>query len=286
MPSRPLYWTDLGLSPIALQFGPIAIRWYAISYLAMILIGWWYLRILVRQRDAPMTAEQVDDLVPAVALGVILGGRLGYTIFYRPDMWRHPLDVLKLWEGGMSFHGGLIGLLIALALFARRHRIDPIRLCDYVACATPFGLILVRLANFVNGELWGRPTGRPWGMVFPGAGDTLPRHPSQLYEAGLEGGVMLVVLGVLFWRSDARRRPGLLLGIGLLLYGLARFSLEWVRQPDRGLEHLWWGLTMGQTLSVPILAGGAYMTWRSAVAARHGSARFWRASADFGTTRP
>jgi phosphatidylglycerol:prolipoprotein diacylglycerol transferase len=197
-----------------------------------------------------------------------------------------PLDVLKLWEGGMSFHGGLIGLLIALALFARRHRIDPIRLCDYVACATPFGLILVRLANFVNGELWGRPTGRPWGMVFPGAGDTLPRHPSQLYEAGLEGGVMLVVLGVLFWRSDARRRPGLLLGIGLLLYGLARFSLEWVRQPDRGLEHLWWGLTMGQTLSVPILAGGAYMTWRSAVAARHGSARFWRASADFGTTRP
>ncbi|RZM15735.1 MAG: hypothetical protein EOP67_63560, partial [Sphingomonas sp.] len=126
----------------------------------------------------------------------------------------------------------------------------------------------------------------PWGMVFPGAGDTLPRHPSQLYEAGLEGGVMLVVLGVLFWRSDARRRPGLLLGIGLLLYGLARFSLEWVRQPDRGLEHLWWGLTMGQTLSVPILAGGAYMTWRSAVAARHGSARFWRASADFGTTRP
>ncbi len=286
MASRPLYWTDLGLSPIALQFGPIAIRWYAISYLAMILLGWWYLRILVRQRDAPMTAEQVDDLVPAVALGVILGGRLGYTIFYRPDMWRHPLDVLKLWEGGMSFHGGLIGLLIALALFARRHRIDLIRLCDYVACATPFGLILVRLANFVNGELWGRPTGRPWGMVFPGAGDTLPRHPSQLYEAGLEGGVMLVVLGVLFWRSDARRRPGLLLGIGLLLYGLARFSLEWVRQPDRGLEHLWWGLTMGQTLSVPILAGGAYMTWRSAVAARHGSARFWRASADFGTTRP
>lgn len=286
MPSRPLYWTDLGLSPIALHLAPIAIRWYAISYLAMILLGWWYLRILVRQRDAPMTAEQVDDLVPAVALGVILGGRLGYAIFYRPDMWRHPLDVLKLWEGGMSFHGGLIGLLMALALFARRHRIDLIRLCDYVACATPFGLILVRLANFVNGELWGRPTGRPWGMVFPGAGDTLPRHPSQLYEAGLEGGVMLVVLGVLFWRSDARRRPGLLLGIGLLLYGLARFSLEWVRQPDRGLEHLWWGLTMGQTLSVPILAGGAYMTWRSAVAARHGSARFWRASADFGTTRP
>lgn len=266
---RPLHWTDLGLSPIALQLGPLAIHWYALSYLAMILLGWWYLRLLVRQPDAPMTADQVDDLVPMVTLGVILGGRLGYTLVYRPEIWRHPIDVLKLWEGGMSLHGGFVGVLIALALFARRHRIDLLRLCDYVACATPFGLILVRIANFVNGELWGRPTDRPWGMVFPGAGDGLPRHPSQLYEAGLEGGVMLVVLAVLFWRTGARCRPGLLLGTGLLIYGLARFSLEWFRQPDRGLEHLWWGLTMGQTLSAPLLVAGVYLLLRTIPTAMH-----------------
>jgi phosphatidylglycerol:prolipoprotein diacylglycerol transferase len=246
MPTRPLHWADLGLSPVALQLGPIAIHWYAISYIVMILLGWWYLRALVGREGAPLTADEVDDLVPAITSGVILGGRLGYTIFYRPDMWSRPLDVLKLWEGGMSFHGGLVGVLVVLALFARRHRVDLLRLCDYVACATPFGLVLVRIANFVNGELWGRPTDLPWGMVFPGAGDALPRHPSQLYEAALEGGVMLVVLGYLFWRSDARRRPGLLVGTGLLIYGLARFSLERLRQPNRGLEHLSWGLTMAR----------------------------------------
>jgi phosphatidylglycerol---prolipoprotein diacylglyceryl transferase len=259
-----LHWTDLGLSPVAFHAGPFPVRWYALSYVAMILLGWWYLRLLVRQPGSPLNRQQVDDLVPSITLGVIAGGRLGYSFFYQPQMWRHPLDVLKVWEGGMSFHGGLIGVMVALVLFARHRRLDLLRVCDYVACATPFGLILVRLANFTNGELWGRPTSVPWGMTFPGAGDDLARHPSQLYEAGLEGGVMLVALWLLFWRTDARHRPGLLLGVGLLIYGLARFSLEFVRQPDRGLEHLTWGLTMGQTLSVPILMGGAYFAWRAA----------------------
>lgn len=222
----------------------------------MLLLGWWYLRRLVARRGSPMSREHVDELVSWVTIGVIAGGRLGYVSFYQPRMWLHPVDVLKVWEGGMSLHGGLIGVLVALWLFARRYRLNLLRVCDYVACATPFGLVLVRIANFINGELWGRPTRLPWGMVFPGAGDDLPRHPSQLYEAALEGLLMMAVLAFLFWRTDARYRPGRLLGTGLLIYGLARFSLELVRQPDRGLEHLAWGLTMGQTLSVPVVLAG------------------------------
>lgn len=251
-------WTDLGLSPIAFHLGSFPVRWYALSYIAMLLLGWWYLRRLLREPGAPMQERHVDDLLVYVTVGVIAGGRLGYCLFYRPEIWANPLDVLRLWEGGMSFHGGLIGVLVALWLFARRFRLPALRVYDYVACATPFGLILVRIANFVNGELWGRPTHLPWGMAFPAAGDDLPRHPSQLYEAGFEGVGMLLLLGFLFWRTDARYRPGRLLGAGLLLYGAARFLLEFVRQPDRGLEHLAWGLTMGQTLSVPIVAGGIY----------------------------
>ena len=163
----------------------------------------------------------------------------------------------------MSFHGGLIGLLVALALFTRRHRLSFLSVCDYVACATPFGLVLVRIANFVNGELWGRPSNLPWAVVFPGTQHNIPRHPSQLYEALLEGVLMMALLGYLFWRTDARRRPGRLLGAGLILYGCARFALEFVRQPDAGLEHLAWGLTMGQTLSLPMILAGLWLTVRS-----------------------
>jgi phosphatidylglycerol:prolipoprotein diacylglycerol transferase len=258
----PWRWQDLGLSPVAFHLGPLDIRWYALSYLAMFSLGWWYLRRLVAQPGAPMTRAHVDDLAFYLMIGVIAGGRLGYTLFYKPEIWGDPLQVLKLWEGGMSFHGGLIGVLVALGLFTWKHGLNMVRVCDYVACATPFGLVLVRLANFVNGELWGRPTTLPWGMVFPGAGDDLPRHPSQLYEAGLEGLVMGIVLFWLFWSTNARNRPGRLLGTGLLIYGAARFLLELVRQPDKGLEHLWWGLTMGQTLTLPIIAAGLYFAFR------------------------
>lgn len=258
----PWRWQDLGLSSVAFHLGPFDIRWYALSYLAMIGLGWWYLRRLVAEPGAPMTRQHVDDLVFYLTIGVIAGGRIGYSLFYKPDLWGNPLEVLKLWEGGMSFHGGLIGVLIALGVFTWKHGLNMVRVCDYVACATPFGLVLVRLANFVNGELWGRPTSLAWGMVFPGAGDDLPRHPSQLYEAGLEGLVMGIVLFWLFWFTNARNRPGRLLGTGLLIYGTARFLLELVRQPDKGLEHLWWGLTMGQTLSLPIVAAGVYFAFR------------------------
>ena len=162
----------------------------------------------------------------------------------------------------MSFHGGLIGVIVAIWLFCRVQRFETLRVCDYVACTTPFGLILVRLANFANGELWGRPTDLPWGMIFPGAGDNVARHPSQLYEAVLEGLLMMAVLVYLFWRTDARLRPGRLLGTGLVIYGAARFLIEFVRQPDAGLEHLPWGLTMGQMLSAPMLVAGLYFLVR------------------------
>ena len=256
-------YDQLHLSPVALNLGYVQLRWYALSYIAMIALGWAYLAKLLARPGAPMSRRHLDDLVFYVTLGVIVGGRLGFTLFYQPEMWLHPLDVLKVWQGGMSLHGGFLGVILALWLFARRHGLSMLRVCDYVACATPFGLILVRVANFVNGELWGRPSTLPWAVIFPGTGDGVPRHPSQLYEALLEGVVSLVVLGWMFWRTDARLRPGRLLGTGLLIYGTARFVLEFVRQPDAGLEHLWWGLTMGQTLSAPMIAIGLWLLVRS-----------------------
>jgi phosphatidylglycerol---prolipoprotein diacylglyceryl transferase len=258
-----IHFDQLGLSPIAFQIGGFQLRWYALSYLAMILIGWWFLLRLIRKPGAPMTGPQVDSLIVYGTIGVVAGGRLGYCIFYKPEIWATPLEVLKAWNGGMSFHGGFIGLVLALWLFSWRHKLSLLRVCDYVGCAAPFGLVLVRLANFVNGELWGRPTDLPWGIVFPGAGDTLPRHPSQLYEALLEGVVMAIVLWIMFFRTDARYRPGRLTGAGLAIYGAARFLVEFVRQPDAGLEHLPWGLTMGQTLSLPMLIAGLWLLWAS-----------------------
>ena len=252
-------WAQLHLSPVALDLGFVQLRWYALSYMAMLLIGWWFVLKLVKKPGAPMTGAQVDALVVWITVGVIAGGRLGWCLFYNPGIWATPLEVLKIWQGGMSFHGGFIGVIVALWLFCRRHRLSLLRVGDYVACAAPFGLFLVRLANFANGELWGRPTDLPWGMIFPGAHDNVPRHPSQLYEAMLEGLVMASVLWLLFFRTDARYRPGRLMGVGLILYGSARFLLEFVRQPDAGLEHLPWGLTMGQTLSAPMLIAGIYL---------------------------
>lgn len=256
-------YDQLPLSPVAWDFGLLQLRWYALSYIAMIALGWWYLRKMLRRSGAPMAERHVDDLVFYLTLGIILGGRLGYCLFYRPEIWRDPLDVLKLWQGGMSLHGGFLGVIVSLIVFTRRHCLSLLRVCDYVGCATPFGLVLVRIANFVNGELWGRPSSLPWAVIFPGTQDRIPRHPSQLYEAALEGGVTMIVLAYLFWRTDARLRPGRLLGTGLILYGTARFLLEFVRQPDAGLDHLWWGLTMGQTLSVPMIVAGIWFLGRS-----------------------
>jgi phosphatidylglycerol:prolipoprotein diacylglycerol transferase len=252
-------WSDLHLSPIALDLGFFKLRWYSIAYISGILVGWWYLLKLLAQAGAPMARRHADDLIFFATLGIILGGRIGYILFYKPEMIATPFEMLKLWEGGMSLHGGFLGVILALLYFTHKHKLNMMRVCDYVACVTPFGLFFGRLANFVNGELWGRPTTLPWGIIFPGTGDGIPRHPSQLYEAGLEGIVLFAILNLMFWKTDARYQPGKLVGTGLIGYGLARTLLEIVRQPDAGLEHLSWGLTMGQTLSIPMILVGIYL---------------------------
>ena len=257
--SSAIRFTDLGLSPIALSLGPLAIRWYSLGYIAGIMIGWWYLTKLIAQPNEPMARRHADDFVFYATLGILLGGRIGYVLFYEPDLMRNTLDVLKLWNGGMSFHGGAFGTFLAIVYLAKKNGLSILRFGDYVACCGPFGLFFVRIANFINGELWGRPTDVPWAVIFPDAPDQLPRHPSQLYEAGLEGIVLFCVLAFFFWKTDARVKPGRLGGIFLLGYGLIRFGLEFVREPDVQLGTLSWGLTMGQTLTVPMLICGAYM---------------------------
>lgn len=253
-----LQFSDLGLHPVALDLGILQIRWYSLAYIAGIVIGWWYLTRLLREPGAPMARRHADDLIFWATIGIILGGRIAYVLFYRPDILATPLEVLRLWEGGMSFHGGVVGVSLALMWMARANGLDWLRVHDYVACCVPFGLFFGRIANFVNGELWGRPTDLPWAVVFPMAGPE-PRHPSQLYEAGLEGLLLGAVLWWMFWRTRARTQPGRLVGTFLLGYGLSRFLVEMVREPDAGLEHLWWGLSMGQTLTVPMILGGLYL---------------------------
>ena len=252
-------WEDLGLSPVALDLGFLQIRWYSLGYLAGILIGWWYLLKLIAQPGAPMARRHADDMVFYATLGILLGGRLGYVLFYRPGFYlENPLEILQLWDGGMSFHGGVIGTTLGILYMARKNGLNWLRVHDYVACCAPFGIFLVRLANFVNGELWGRPTDVPWAVIFPTGGE-VPRHPSQLYEAGLEGIALGILLWFLFWKTDARYQPGKLVGFFILGYGISRFLVELVRQPDVGLENLPWGLTMGQTLTVPMILGGVYL---------------------------
>lgn len=253
-----LHFDQLGLDPVALDLGFFQIKWYSLGYIVGIFAGWWYLLKLLAQPGAPMAKRHADDLVFYVTLGIILGGRIGYVLFYKPEMLARPLEVLQLWEGGMSFHGGLIGVVLGLVYASRKHGLNLLRVMDYVACAVPPGIFLVRLANFVNGELWGRPTDVAWAIIFPRAGPE-PRHPSQLYEAAGEGLLLFAILWFLFWKTDARYQPGKLVGVFALGYGLIRVALERVRNPDAGLEHLAWGLTMGQTLSVPLIIGGAYL---------------------------
>jgi phosphatidylglycerol:prolipoprotein diacylglycerol transferase len=263
-----LRWTDLGLSPIAWDFGTLSLfgaeihmvlRWYSLAYLFGIIIGWWYLLKLLKQPGAPMARRHADDMVFYATLGIILGGRLGYVLFYRPlDYYNDPASIIRIWDGGMSFHGGVIGVTLGILYLAWRQKLDWLRIHDYVACCVPFGLLLGRLANFVNAELWGRETDLPWGMVFPNGGE-VARHPSQLYEAGLEGILLFAILWYLFWKTRARYQPGKLVGTFILVYGISRFLIEIVRQPDAGLENLSWGLSMGQTLSLPMILGGLYL---------------------------
>ena len=279
------------ISPVIFEISlgglTFALRWYALAYIAGLLIAWGLMRKVLSTprlwQDAPLTAEQLERLMTWVILGVILGGRLGYVLFYQPQFYfAHPGLILRVWEGGMSFHGGFLGVVVAAMLFCWREKIAMLRLGDLFGMAAPPGLFLGRLANFVNAELWGRPTDLPWGVIFPGeAAQTCgqlaglcARHPSQLYEALLEGLVLggLVLWGV--WRRGWLRFPGRTMGVFVAGYGLSRFVIEFVRQPDQQfvtqgnpLGLAWqvggWGLTQGQALSLPMMALGLWFVWRA-----------------------
>jgi phosphatidylglycerol:prolipoprotein diacylglycerol transferase len=266
--------------PVLFQIGPFALRWYALAYVAGIALGWFYgVRLIKnpaiwRGTAPPVTQEQVDDLLLWIVVGIIAGGRLGYVLFYRPDLiWRNPLEILQIWNGGMSFHGGALGVAIGVILSARAQKIDLLRLADLVAPCVPFGLLFGRLANFVNGELWGRETDAPWGVIFCNrsieatygscAAGYQPRHPTQLYEALLEGIVLFLILR---WATHGARllpRRGLTAGLFLLCYGIFRIGVEFVREPDFHMPHFPLGLTMGMILSIPMVAAGVFLIARA-----------------------
>jgi len=240
--------------PIAIRIGPLAVRWYGIMYLIGFAAAWWLGRRRAARPGSPVAPAQIDDLVFYGALGVILGGRLGYMFFYGLEqLAANPLSLIRIWEGGMSFHGGLLGVTVAMALYARKAGIGFLALMDFVAPLVPIGLGAGRVGNFINGELWGKPTGADWGVVVDG----VARHPSQLYEAALEGLVLFTAL----WLYSARPRPTMsVAGLFLLLYGLARFAVEFVRLPDAHIGYLAFGwFTMGQLLTLPMIAGGLLM---------------------------
>ncbi len=250
------------IDPIAFNIGPffgigpLPVRWYGLMYLTGFLAAWWLGMRRIGKGLAPVTRQQFDDMLFLAVIGVILGGRLGYILFYKPaEYLAHPLKIFAVWEGGMSFHGGLLGVMAAMWFVARRNQIGYLRLMDFVAPLCPLGLAAGRMGNFINGELWGRVTDLPWGMVFRGAGDA-PRHPSQLYEFALEG----VALFVLLWWFSSKPRPvGQVSGLFLLGYGAFRFIAEFGREPDSFLGFLAFGMTMGQWLCLPMIAGGIWL---------------------------
>ena len=271
-------FTDLGLSPVALHIGAFDLRWYSLAYLAGIFIGYWYMLKLLKQPGAPLARRHADDLVFYAALGIILGGRIGYVLFYNLGQYlRHPIEILKLWDGGMSFHGGVIGTSLGIIYFARKEKLSWLRVHDYVACCAPIGLFFGRLANFVNQELWGAPTQVPWAnrirvltgdevlveMTPYGAVLGPPRHPSQIYEAILEGIVLFCILAWMFWKTQSRYEPGKLVGAFIFFYGIFRFGIEFIREPDSQLIRFTQatGLHMGQWLSLPMIAGGLWLMW-------------------------
>lgn len=274
--------------PVLISLGPLPIRWYALAYVAGIVLGWWYAAKLVKAERVwapgrpPINGVQLDDLALWITLGIILGGRLGYALFYKPVMfaqlftgqtWGERLELFQMWTGGMSFHGGFLGVALAIVWFARKYDARLLSLGDLIAPVVPIGLFFGRMANFINGELWGRETTVPWAIRFCNdriietfgfcpAGD-VPRHPSQLYEAGLEGLMLLGLLSLAIWKWRLLAKPGYVTGLFLLGYGLSRAALENFRQPDAGLENLPLGLTMGMYLSIPMILAGAWLIWRA-----------------------
>ena len=261
---------DLGLSPVLLHIWRFDLRWYSLAYFAGVVVGYWYLLKLLKQPGAPMARRHADDLVFYAALGIILGGRIGYILFYNlGEYLKHPIEMLKLWDGGMSFHGGVIGTSLGIFYFAHKEKLSWLRIHDYVACCAPFGLFFGRLANFVNQELWGAPTTVPWAVRFVEGANVLgqpmlgpPRHPSQIYEAILEGIILFGILAWMFWKTKARYEPGKLVGAFIFFYGLFRFGIEFIREPDAQFAGTIFqnsGLHMGQWLSLPMILGGLYL---------------------------
>jgi phosphatidylglycerol:prolipoprotein diacylglycerol transferase len=247
--------------PVLVQIGPFPIRWYALAYITGILLGWVYARAIIKRPQlwggkAPLTVLDFDDFILWVTLGIIVGGRLGQVLFYDLAYFsEHPLEIVMLWHGGMSFHGGFLGCVIAVILFARQRNVPVLSLGDLTCAVGPIGLFLGRIANFINDELWGRPSNVPWAMIFPRAPDPLPRHPSQLYEAGMEGLILFTVLALLV-RFGALKRRGLILGAFMVCYGIARNVGELFREPDPQIEKLAYGLTKGMVLSWPMIVIG------------------------------
>src|SRR6201992_2593993 len=261
--------------PVAFAIGPFVVRWYALAYIGGIVLGWIYARALIKNQklwngSSPITLAQMDDFVLWVTIGIIVGGRTGYVLFYNPMFFvNHPAEIFEVWKGGMSFHGGFLGCVAAVMLVGLKNHISILSLGDLITAAGPIGLFLGRIANFINSELWGRPADPdlPWAMIFPNGGP-LPRHPSQLYEAGVDGILLFTVLAVMI-RFGALKRPGLILGSFIALYGLARITGEHFREPDPQLGFLWGGLTMGMLLSVPMVIVGAIIivaAWRKSPA--------------------
>jgi phosphatidylglycerol:prolipoprotein diacylglycerol transferase len=253
------------IDPVLISVGPFAVRWYALAYIVALIVGWRYCTQLARRwamRGTPVASDKdIDDFLVWATIGVVLGGRIGYVLFYNFGYYLHnPGQALELWHGGMSFHGGALGVVCAIALFCWQRRLLPLRFADLIACAVPIGLFLGRLANFINGELWGRPSTVPWAMIFP-TGGPVPRHPSQLYEATLEGIVLFLILFFLQRRETIRLRPGTLTAAFLIGYGAFRIICEFFREPDAQLGFLWGGATMGQLLSVPLILIGLGLLW-------------------------
>lgn len=254
------------IDPIALQIGPLAIHWYGLMYLAGFALAWLLGRWRIRRHPGGLTLRDLEDIIFYGVLGVVLGGRLGYVLFYKfDDYLAHPLSVFYVWQGGMSFHGGLIGVTLAMLIFARKRGRSMLAVGDFVAPLIPLGLAAGRLGNFINGELWGRPTDLPWGMIFPGAHDGVPRHPSQLYEMGLEG---FALFALVWWFARKPRPTGQISAVFLMGYGVFRFLVEFTREPDDFLGLLAGGLSMGQILSIPMVVIGL---WLFAWAARRSS---------------
>jgi phosphatidylglycerol:prolipoprotein diacylglycerol transferase len=252
------------IDPVAVSIGPLAIRWYALAYIVGLILGWRYCLAIAKQPPQIARVQDLDDFLVWATLGVVLGGRIGYVLFYNLQQYlAHPFEIVALWHGGMSFHGGALGVIVAILLFCRQRKINVFGFADIISCAVPIGLFFGRIANFINAELWGRPSDVPWAMVFPTDPDHLPRHPSQLYEAFLEGIVLFLVLFAVQRFTSLRQRPGAVSGVFLIGYGTARIIAEFFRQPDVQLGFLFFGTTMGQLLSIPLLLAGLWLILRA-----------------------